>query len=868
MKFLSNRKEKLLLPFVEELRNCREFYFSVAFITSGGIASIINILKELEKKEVKGKILTSTYLNFTSPEALKKLLKFKNIELKITTKDFHSKFYIFKNDTYRVILGSSNLTASAFSSNSEANLYFTPEKKVLEELLEEFRYEFDKAIEVDENFLKRYQKIYTPLKEINLEIKPNHMQQIALKNLELIRKKDNKALLISATGTGKTYLSAFDVKQLKPKSFLFVVHRHNIANKAKESFKKIINFDENKYIFTTIQTLVNNLDKYKKDEFEYIVIDETHRAAAKSYQKVLEYFKPKFLLGMTATPYRSDGMDIFSIFNHNIAYEIKLNDALREKMLTPFHYYGISDIEVDGELLDEKSDFNKLILDKRVEHIIKNIEFYGTDDGEIRGLVFCSRNEEAKILAEKFSKKGYKSIALSGKDREKYREEVIKKLENGKINYIFSVDIFNEGIDIPVINQIIMLRPTTSSIVFIQQLGRGLRKYKNKEYLTVLDFIGNYANNYLIAAALFNKIDKEKLKQFVFNENRFIEGESTIYFEEIVKEKIFESLNKTNFKKELVDNYILLKSKLNKIPMMCDYEEIEPFLFVEHFKSYFNFVSKQENITTKHTKLLELFSNEINNAKRVDESLLLKILLKKEIKIDEFKKIMNKIYGYTPNINSLLKNLNFEFISQKQNKKMVSVREIYGFDIVKVENETLKLYNSFREILKDEIFKKFLNDNINYSIRKFNKMFTKEKFFGGFILYEKYSRKDILRILNWDKNENPQAIGGYKVSKDKTNTPIFITFSKDFDNQIKDKEFITWFSKASRKLTSPDIKALKNTRIPLFIRKNEKEREFFYIGELTPISFKESIITNKNVVEVIFKIAPKIDKDIYNYLKG
>ena len=391
------------------------------------------------------------------------------------------------------------------------------------------------------------------------------MQIAALNALKSIRNENkNKALLISATGTGKTYLSAFDVKAFNPKRMLFVVHRENIAQNAMMSFQKIINnhsfgiFTGNKketdadYIFSTIQTI--HKQEYRKmfdpDDFDYIIIDEVHRAGANSYQELINYFKPKFMLGMSATPERSDDFDIYQMFDYNIAYEIRLQQAMEYDLLCPFHYYGITDLQVNGVSLEDKSDFNHLTSQSRVDHIIEQINNYGFSGDRVRGLVFCSRKDEAKELSNLFNQRGYKTVALTGEDDENKRRDAMDKLETDDsvdyLDYIFTVDIFNEGIDIPKVNQVIMLRPTESAIVFVQQLGRGLRKDHSKEYVVVIDFIGNYEKNFLIPIALSSNqsYNKDTLRRFVSEGSLLIPGASTINFDRISKKKIFESIDK------------------------------------------------------------------------------------------------------------------------------------------------------------------------------------------------------------------------------------------------------------------------------------------------------------------------------------
>ncbi|MFT6718536.1 MAG: superfamily II DNA or RNA helicase/HKD family nuclease, partial [Sphingobacteriales bacterium] len=499
-----NPPKKVLSSILRELDNCNQFYISVAFVTTSGVATIINKLKELENREVKGEVLVSQYLNFTQPEALKKLLQFKNIDLRIAVSgNSHTKGYIFKSEQhFNLIIGSSNLTAQALSTNKEWNIKVSAlgGSGIVDKVIKEFNLDFEKGTPVTAEYILAYEKIYQNqflqnrnselenLTEGPIKITPNSMQLEALDNLLNLRaKQKNKALIISATGTGKTYLSAFDAKAFNPKKLLFVVHRLTIAKDSLNTFQRVFGNEKTMglysgnqrdldcdFVFSTVQTIskATHLEKFSKEHFDYIIIDETHRSGADSYVRLMEHFEPKFLLGMTATPERTDGNDIFSLFDHNIAYEIRLNRAMEEGMISSFHYYGVTDFFIGNTEVDNKTDFNCLVGLERAERIIEKAKFYGSDNGIIRGLIFCSRREEAIDLSKLFNSKGLRTVALTGDSSEMDRAKAIEKLEiddlSEKIDYIFTVDIFNEGIDIPKVNQIIMLRPTQSSIIFIQ----------------------------------------------------------------------------------------------------------------------------------------------------------------------------------------------------------------------------------------------------------------------------------------------------------------------------------------------------------------------------------------------------------------
>lgn len=932
----SVKNTKVLTTIIHELENCDEFWFSVAFITTSGVASIINTLLELKTdKRIKGKIVTSRYLNFTQPLALERLLyNFPNIELRIVEQgDFHAKGYLFrKNNTYNLIIGSSNLTAAALSKNKEWNLKVTAKDNsyLMQMALKQFQYEFQNATIVTADWLLNYSVLYAQVKILNTrieeveektkEIKPNLMQKEALENLKKLRQGGtDKALLISATGTGKTYLSAFDVAEFDSKSCLFVVHRRNIAEAALKTFKVVHGKDktyglysgeireiEADFLFTTIQTITRDehLNKFTSDHFDYIIIDETHRAGADSYKKVMNYFKPKFMLGMTATPERTDGFDVFSLFNHNIAYEIRLNKALKENMLTDFHYYGVQDISVDGMVISDKSDFRYLHAKERVNHIITTIKKYGTDNGEVNGLVFCSRQKECEELSRAFNMWGFKTIALTGESSEEQRKKSITRLESSgekSLDYIFTVDIFNEGVDMPRVNQVVMLRPTSSAIIFVQQLGRGLRKADNKEYVTVIDFIGNYENNYLIPIALFGDTtyNKDTLRKLISNGSRMIPGASTINFDRITKEKIYSSIESTNLmlKKKLDRDYDLLKYRLGRFPLMMDfikYESRDPIHYVKYKnQSFYAFSAQKEEklrglISGDALLLLKYLSKEVNNSIRVEESIILKQILTKghssyelleEEILDRFKYRINHTI-----FNSAINNLNLKFNTEKHNNQLRTLQEIYSFKIVANINNKVYPDSSLKEFVKNKTFTQYLEDNIEYSIAKFSKEFHFENYVEGFVRYRKYSRKDCFRILNWDTEPLMQNVGGYMFHPRELNCPIFVNYHKadnitdttKYEDRFLDSSTIVYMSKNKRKISSPDVRKFKealqrNIRLPLLVKKDNAEGDdFYYLGDVKPKteSFLETTIGEKKVaiVKMTFTLDKPVERSLYDYI--
>ena len=930
--------QSVLDSLLSEITQCDRFFICAAFLTKSGVAVLLNTLQEIEARGVKGKILVSEYLGFTQPEALSALLKFRNINVRVaTTGNLHGKMYIFdKPDHSALMIGSSNLTAAALKENNELNINITlaRDSAFYESATAHLIQVWNNSSPANQEYIKAYEKRYKKylyqrtLRPNNSEsegqvITPNSMQQEAIVNLNSLRNRgQKKGLIISATGTGKTFLSAFDVQECRPKKVLFVVHRRNIALAALKTYKTLfgsrktyglfsgeqqdINAD---FVFSTIQTISKDLNLKGIDPayFDYVVVDETHRAGADSYQKLINYFKPKFLLGMTATPERTDGHNIFADFDHNIAYEIRLHRALEEKILSPFHYFGVTDILVDGNHIDDFSSFNTLVSDQRVDHIIEKSKIYGCDNGITRGLIFCSRKQECIELSEKLNARGLRSLALTGDDQESKREDTINRLESDdehqRLDYVLTVDIFNEGIDIPRVNQIIMLRPTSSAIVFVQQLGRGLRKADGKEYLTVIDFIGNYQNNYLVPIALYGdtSFSKDKVRRLITSGSSLIPGSSTINFDKVSKKKIFDSIDQSNLGllRDLKAAYTLLKFELGRVPMMLDFFEYgrrDAFSFVHYAGSYHQFVRKVDSdflnhLSSKHVSLLSAFSKEINNGKRVEESLALKIILDNgEVTSQSLSNEVNKTFGYFPSletIKSVFHNLSLRFATDKVSNRKVPLAEKLGYSVFEIRDGIYTPGSNFKKFLANPDFRTFLLDSTEYAIQMWKQAFLNSKLIDGFILYEKYSRKDVFRILNWKENPIALNVGGYMLSATKQDCAIFVNYDK-YDHALSTKyidEFLdqgtfSWMSKNQRTLSSPEIVRLRDfnnpMRVPLFIKKsNDEGLDFYYMGEMAPVkdSFYETIIKNEAgkelpLVGVDFKLSPAVEMKIYSYITG
>lgn len=919
-----NSGSNLLVELLQELQTCKQFYFAIAFITQSGLICLKECLKCLQEKNITGDILTTDYLYFNQPKALQELQQYPNLNIRIYTKEnFHIKGYIFEqNDYYTLIVGSNNLTQTALKANKEWSLKINSlaNGALINNTLSQFQQMWQEAMPLTDIWLKQYADKYHSLQKLKRQfataqenistndITPNKMQQEALKALAKLQQDNkHKALLISATGTGKTYLSAFAVKKANPKRLLFLAHREQILKQACKTFAKIIpdiqygilsanHKDFHKpYLFATINMLSKeeNLTQFTPTHFDYIIIDETHRAGASSYLKILNYFQPQFLLGMTATPERTDGFDIYQLFDHNIAYEIRLNQAMQENLLCPFHYFGITDITVDDQEINDNSTFNDLTTDARVTHIINQSQYYGFSGERLRGLIFCSHIEEAQILSQKFNERGFHTIALSGKDSQETRTNAIHKLEQKErstgLDYIFTVDIMNEGIDIPAINQIIMLRPTKSAIIFVQQLGRGLRKYPQKDYVVILDFIGNYQNNFMIPIALSGDIsyNKDNIRHYVAEGNRFIFGSSTIHFDKIARQKIYQAIDSAKLSDTalLKNEYLQLKQKLGKIPSIFDFSQfgsIDILKFLDKFKTYHNFLQKYDKdytirFNTIQEEILYFISYRFAKGKRIHELIALKLLLKNtpHLLIDIEQILTTKYHQeFTEQIKvSLIRNLtNLFTISNEQAKFSNCI-------FIKENDNDYIISDIFKSALQDEKFYFQINEILDFALERYQKYYQNKYKDTNLVLYQKYTYEEVCYLLNWPQKINPNAMAGYFYEKTTHTMPVFINYIApdkkrvDYTNEFLSNTLITAYSKSNRKLDSSDAKHIYNAKeeqnnLYLFVRKpseDKEAKEFYFLGEITAQG-KPEFAPKYNGFKILYKLDTPVRADIFNYL--
>lgn len=611
-----DKRMYLYYQLLNSLKRADSVDIVVSFLMESGVRMLLGELDNALKRGAKIRILTGNYLGITQPSALY-LIKHKlgeQVDLRFyneKNRSFHPKSYMFHYKDYSTIyIGSSNISKSALTSGIEWNYRFSSKtdshnyEKFYNTFLDLFEHH---SIVIDDDELKRYSKnwhrpaVSKDLDRYDLQddettnnlalFEPRGAQIEALCALENTRAEGaGRALVQAATGVGKTYLAAFDSKDYE--RVLFVAHREEILKQAAQSFKNVRNSDDYGFfdgeskctdksmIFASVATLgrseyLNN-KYFASDYFNYIVIDEFHHAVNDQYQRIVNYFKPQFLLGLTATPERMDGRNIYEICDYNVPYEISLKEAINKGMLVPFHYYGIFDdtdyskLHIVRGRYDEK-ELNETYIGNvhRYELIYKYYCKYGSR----QALGFCCSKEHAREMAREFSSRGIPSVAVfsdaSGEYTEK-RNVAIQKLKNGEIRAIFSVDMFNEGVDITSVDMVMFLRPTESPIVFLQQLGRGLRKCRGKEFLTVLDFIGNYEKAGRVRFLLEGKSDMYREDCHLSDTLRFPDDCMVDFDLKLID--LFAEMDRKHLKlkDQVINEYFRVKDLLGKRPTRLD----------------------------------------------------------------------------------------------------------------------------------------------------------------------------------------------------------------------------------------------------------------------------------------------------------
>lgn len=920
---LNGPSDSVLRILREELAKCDSFLFSVAFVTPRALALL---KQELVDFNGIGRIVTSDYLGFNSPASFTELLNLEQLGIEIRLHEspaFHPKGYIFEHPkAVTAMVGSSNLTENALVTNHEWNLKVTAARG--SDLAVQFgrlvQEQIDDSVVLTTQWIADYAARYVPpatrpvrtkpdLRPVATpsDIVPNAMQLDALAAIAAVRSGGaDRAIVISATGTGKTMLSALDVREFDAKRLLFVVHREQILDRTIQEYRRVLGGAASdygklsgssrqtgaRYVFATIQTLSQPhvLTRFAPDTFDYIVLDEAHRAGAVTHQRVLDYFKPEFLLGMTATPERTDGFNVFEVFDYNVPYEIRLNRALDEDMLCPFHYYGVTDVTLDtGETLTDEADLQVLVSSERVDHLIKAIEIYGQASVDPRGLIFCSRREEARLLSEALNArtlrgKPLRTAFLSGADAIPVRERTVERLEAGELDYILTVDVFNEGVDIPSVNQVIMLRQTQSAIVFVQQLGRGLRKFPNKECVIVLDFIGNYANNYLIPIALFGdeSLNKESLKQHLIaaEEAGVLPGLASVRFDRISQERVLKAIvsAKLDSMANLKVAITTLRNRLGKVPALSDFlrfDSVDPVLLATRDTSYPALVERllkvASGLTPAERKALDLLSREVMTSKRAHEFVLLRALKDGALSRAAIAQIFESagLAADAQHVSSAIDTLSLAEHSEGDTKR-------YETGVVRVHDDgTVQLTESVAGSLeRSPAFIGAVDDIVTTGLQVISRRYADAQ---PFTAGRQYSRKEVTRLLCWPRKW-ASTIYGYRVSRESGTCAIFVTLHKSedvaastaYEDQLLDTTTMLWYTRSRRTLASDEVRAIVANDVDLhvFVKKDDAEgTDFYYLGQATPHDAEQTKMpgSSLDVVRMHLRFAEPIDSALFDY---
>lgn len=918
----SNNEPDLISELKREILSSDNIDILVSFIRWSGLRLIKDELIEHTQTK-KLRIITTSYMGASEFKAIKFLSELPNTEVKISYDTqrtrLHAKSYMFHRNTgfTTAYIGSSNISKDAMTTGLEWNMKVS--EKDSKNIVDKFKATFESYFN-DEEFKtfteEDEEKLKTELKKarvselknenndiVNIDVRPYHYQQEILDTLSVERDVlgHNKNLVVAATGVGKTVISAFDYKNFKSQNkgkvnrLLFIAHREDILSQSLKTFRTILrdrnfgglysgNFTPNNidHVFMTIQTF--NSKKFDecldKEFYDFIIIDEFHHASAPSYQKILEHFKPKVLLGLTATPERMDGKDVLEYFDGRISSEMRLCEAIDKKLLSTFQYFCISDeLDLsklkwskggyDNKELTELLTIDKLNSKKRADLVIRSLHDYISDIDEVVGLGFCVSIEHANFMANYFNDKKIPSVAISSKTTKDERDKAKSGLINGKYKFAFVVDLYNEGVDIPEVNTILFLRPTESLTVFLQQLGRGLRLSDNKECLTVLDYVGQAHKNYNFYEK-FSSIARKKgkvLKEEIENGFITLPKGCHLHMEKQAKEYILRNIN------SFINNKTTITNKIKTFEI-----ESGKKLNLENFIEFYN-ITLKEIYKTKNSfyrlcvnaKVKEEFSD-------IDEKCLssgmIRLTNTDSVKLLKFwietlqsYKNENKIANLTDSEEKMLLMLYYTLYTKSP--KELGINNIIEF-LKRLYSNRL-MYEEILEVLKynlNHIKVKTLSDGLKFeSNLEVHSTYTKEQILAAFgkntidkqyplregVLYIEEIKTDIFLItLN-------------KVEKHFSPSTMYEDYA------INDKLF-NWQSQSRTSIDSPTGQRYvnhmnTNNNVLLFVRENKREdgitSPYIYLGPADIVSYSGSKPINivwklKNTLPA--SIAVKVEK--------
>lgn len=876
--FFTNYTELSFLEKIREsLRSCRAFHFSVSFIKKAGLVLLLRDIEAALERGATGRLITSTYQNFTDIESLRSFLglmarypgfschlDFDSFHDKgYSSLGYHSKGYLFEyEDSTELLIGSSNLTRYALTRNIEWDLLVAgpADTPVYKAALAEFEEKWEQTQLLTSELIALYSaKLNFAIERWDMDydvsqaaIKPNYMQRKALKELNRYRALGlSRALIIAAAGSGKTFLAAFDALNFSPKRLLYLVHEGSILKKSLETFQQVFGGDTDygiydaqhkeldaSFLFSTNLTMSRNLELFPRDHFDYIVVDECHHATAETYRKIMDYFTPEFYLGLTATPERMDNEDVFGLFDGNVPFELRLREAILNDLVVPFHYYGIRDQLVDYSLegREERRLIAQMVDGEHCDFLVRQIEAHRPRTGKLKALAFCRSISHARMLAETLGE-SYNTAYLTGRNDIGERIRAYNDLQNeaAPLEILFTVDILNEGVDIPGVNMVLFLRPTESSTIFIQQLGRGLRKYENKTHVTVLDFIGNsYKRSVQIAFALSSLsenfvLEKRLMAALVqddFSALGLADYGVEIHIDDLSKEEILHYIDSENFNR---------LSYLRK-----DYENFKAYLRAEPWPTHLDYLSND-----CAPDLLRFLQAKIGGRKNVCYYNFLRGIGEENLPpfTDAQIDVLSKLSAYLPLVRPeeylILRRLLEGSATREELLKAVSpvsasigprtVDHALGFlPVLRREGEAYSLDVDLTTELREH-----LEDLAEYGLTRYAQDFPDEV---DFKLWHTYRMDQVqLRLLN---NPGYTAVGTYY---QEDFVIIFASLKKDLPEEAKlnykDKflapDLFQWESRTN--LPASDLGKLRSSRFAhLFIRKVYEENGFVlpftYVG--------------------------------------